>query len=761
MPQMLFPFFPDGVTHVNPELAFAKRDGRVTYFNGQSAVVSHDVEDIQSFRLYVAQFHALGVAKQSELAEAFGVTKKLILRSVKIYREKGPAGFFEQRRTRGPAVLTSSVLAEAQSLLDDGNETAAVAKQLDLKPNTLAKAVRDGRLHKPQPQKSGPVAEASSKSQRSLEDSEAPMGRGASNTTARVAASLGQLSSVPSEFQAALDVPRGGVLLALPALLAMGLLKRAKDHFQLPKGYYGLVNIFLLLAFMALARLKTIEALRYHAPGEWGKLLGLDRAPEVRTLRGKIAQLVQEEGQVEQWSAELCADWMKAQPEQATAFYVDGHVRVYHGNQTKLPRRYVARQKLCLRACTDYWVNAMDGQPFFVVYQDVDPGLIQVLERDIVPRLERDAPNQPTEEEMEENPLLHRFTLVFDRAGYSPKLFKRLKERRIACLTYRKNPGEKWEEYEFFPTKVTLVSGDTVEMQLAERGVLLGSKKNEQIWVREIRRLMPCGHQTAVVSTDYVSDAGPAAATMFARWCQENFFKYMRENYGIDRLMTHETQDIPGSTSVVNPEYRRLDREVRRLNGTLSRKKAELGALELSTLTANDELEETADVEAQLHRKAELYEETVLLDHTIDKFKQQRKAAGRHIALSELPEDQRFRGLSGGTKELLDTVKMLAYRAETAMAQIVREANPHVRNPRIMLRGLYETEADLLPDYENKILYVRLHNQANLRGDGVLSRLCKELNETETVFPGTDLRLIYQLVSNEDPQKDAAKAPDL
>ena len=192
------------------------------------------------------------------------------------------------------------------------------------------------------------------------------MGVGAQDVMGRGAASIGDLESVAPEFQAVLDVPNGGVLFALPALLAMGLLKYTDQFFKLPKGYYGLDSLFLLLAFMAFTRLKFIENLRYCAPGEWGKLLGLDRIPEARTLRKKV-QLLTEDNQAKGWSAEMCSYWMELAPEQAAVLYIDGHVRVYNGSQTQLPRHHVARQKLCLRATTDYWVNAMDGQPFMVL----------------------------------------------------------------------------------------------------------------------------------------------------------------------------------------------------------------------------------------------------------------------------------------------------------------------------------------------------------------------------------------------------------
>jgi hypothetical protein len=211
------------------------------------------------------------------------------------------------------------------------------------------------------------------------------MGVAAADVEGRLAASVGELAAVAPRFVPALDVPNGGVLCALPALLAVGLLDDVARHLTLPKGYYGLDSLLMLLAFMALARLPSIESLRYCAPGEWGNLLGLDRVPEVRTLRAKIHLLAREE-QPAQWSAALCERWMAAVPEQAGVLYIDGHVRVYHGSQTQLPRHYVARQRLCLRATTDYWVNAMDGQPFFVVNQAVDPGLIQVIEQEMLPR---------------------------------------------------------------------------------------------------------------------------------------------------------------------------------------------------------------------------------------------------------------------------------------------------------------------------------------------------------------------------------------
>lgn len=154
MPQMHLPFFPEGVTHITAELAFEKKDGQVTYFNGHMPVFIHAEDDIPTFRMITAQFCVNGNAKQADIARAFGITPISVKRAVKRYREKGVAGFYEEPKRRGPAVLTEEVLKEAQRLLDEQLETSEVAEQLGVKSNTLAKAIRAGRLHKPAKKKS-------------------------------------------------------------------------------------------------------------------------------------------------------------------------------------------------------------------------------------------------------------------------------------------------------------------------------------------------------------------------------------------------------------------------------------------------------------------------------------------------------------------------------------------------------------------------------------------------------------------------------
>jgi hypothetical protein len=570
-------------------------------------------------------------------------------------------------------------------------------------------------------------------------DQQGALGVGTTRLDERLLASMGLLQAAPIRFELVRDVPNGGVLCALPALLLFGLLRHSREEFSLPAGFYPLETIFLAVALLALARVKSLEALRYEPPGEWGKLLGLDRVPEVRTLRQKIELLCQDGEQVRQWSGTLAREWMEAQPESAGSLYVDGHIRVYNGTLTELPRRYVSRQRICLRGTTDYWVNAMDGQPFFVVTQPVDPGLRKVLEDQIIPRLLREVPRQPTQAELDSNPRRARFTLIFDREGYSPELFKRLWELRIAVITYRKFAQDAWHPEEFVPRKVRLVNGEEVELSLAERGVCLSNG----LWVREIRqRDEKSGHQTAMVATDYLRALEAVAASMFARWCQENFFQYMGQHFGLDRLIEYGTEPLPETTIVINPAWRRKDQEVRRERALLVRNQAQFGAL---SSPAQAEPEELARFEQE---KGKLLEQIQHREQKLDQLKIERKATEKKVAMKDLAPEERFTQLRTAKKHFVDTIKLIAYRAETALVHIVREKLHRPGDARALVRDVFTSAVDLCPNLDQKTLTVRLHQLATAAHNQILDHLCAELTATETVYPGTDLRLIFEPIGS-------------
>jgi len=565
------------------------------------------------------------------------------------------------------------------------------------------------------------------------------MGYATTRAAERVAASIGALGSAPIQFAAACDVPKGGVLFALPALLAAGLLRHTAELYKLPNGFYGIASIFLLLALMGLARIKSIEQLRFVAPGEWGNLLGLDRIPEVRTLRHKLEILCQQAGRAMRWNTALAQDWIAGQGESEMVFYVDGHVRVYSGDLTPLPRHYVARERLCLRATTDYWINAMDGQPFLLVNKEVDPGLLATLRSDLVPWLKTNAPaSEQLRERMQADSLQHWFTLVFDREAYSPEFFAEMKKQHIAILTYHKFSGEQWHDTEFSDCRVELAGGEVVTMQLAERGTLLSNR----LWVREVRKLSEGGHQTSILSTNYQAGYAVLAASMFARWSQENFFKYMRQHYSLDRLAEYGTEPVPDPITTVNPAWRKFDSQIRSLGEKRKRQLALFGALDLQPAPADSE------VSRYQIKKAQLQEQIENLTGDIVQLKLQRKQTLHHIPVKDLPESDRFSRLLTERKHFIDTIKLLAYRAETSMASVIREQLNRADDARALLRQIYDTEVDLIPDLQTKTLTVRLHHLAQSAHDQALRHLCDQLNATDTIFPDTDLKLVYKLGSS-------------
>jgi len=556
----------------------------------------------------------------------------------------------------------------------------------------------------------------------------------------RALATFGIFNTGESRFEPCLDVANGGVLTALPALIENGLYHEIDKYFTEFNGYYSVVHILTLLAFMALVRIKTAEQLRWESPGEFGKLLGLDRCPEVRCLREKMANLSQD-GAAEKWGEQLSRKWMNDNPDFAGVLYVDGHVRLY-GGEEKIPKQFVSRQRLCLKGFMDFWVNDRLGQPFFVVRQPVNHGMLEVLRNDIVPRLLEEIPGQPSVEQLQTDLKLHRFIIVFDREGYSPEFFKEMwTKHRIACITYDKYPGEDWKETDFGETEIKLIGGEITSMNLAKKEKIIGNKK-VNFQVDAIRKLTKNKHQTSIISTAYKLKMEFVAAFMFTRWCQEAFFKYMMAHYAIDALLEYTKADVPGTEKVISPEWRRLEKEKNSLNGKIKSKKSRFADFSLNPM----ELTWTKKYKKWEKAKEEIAEEIKILEEKLIVIKAKQKEKNKYIKIADLPDEESFQQIATGKKNFSDAIKMISYRAETTMAGLVVDDFGRFDQARALVCDVFSSDADLVPDTESGKLTIRLHNLSTRALNKKLDKLLEVLNDSKTKYPCTNMVLFYERI---------------
>ena len=149
------------------------------------------------------------------------------------------------------------------------------------------------------------------------------------------------------------------------------------------------------------------------------------------------------------------------------------------------------------------------------------------------------------------------------------------------------------------------------------------------------------------------------------------------------------------------------------------------------------------------NQKAELLQRREELKQDLDQRKAERKLTPKRIAIRDLPESERFQRLLPERKHLVDTIKMIAYRAETSMAHVLRERLARHDDARTLLRRIFDNEVNLVPDLAAKTLTVRLHYLSHDAQDVAVRHLCEQLNATETVFPGTNLRMVYEQLGSE------------
>ncbi len=287
----------------------------------------------------------------------------------------------------------------------------------------------------------------------------------------RLLAYLGFLDDAAPMFGSALAVPRAGVLLAVPALVQSGVFECTQDIYgTLGPAFYGLRTSLVVLLLMALLRIKRPEALKEHSPAALGQVLGLDRGPEVQTLRRKLARLASV-GRASEFGTALAQRRIAARGKALGFLYVDGHVRMYHGKHT-IPKAHVAQRGLARPATTDYWINDQEGEPLFVVTAEANAGMVKMLP--IVLAEVRSLIGKQK-----------RLTVVFDRGGFSAQCFQQIIAAEFDLLTYRKGRFRPVARKHFREHK-GVIDGRHLAYQLADQEVRLRKGK---LRLRQVTRL--------------------------------------------------------------------------------------------------------------------------------------------------------------------------------------------------------------------------------------------------------------------------------
>jgi len=720
---------PEGLQIINERCLIRTLDQhRVVLVSGM-VLAQYALSDPMAEAYARVQLVEQGWAAQSEVACAFACSTRTVRRDQRRFEEGGLAALGRpDGYPPGRPRLTGWRRRLVAQLQGQGYSQRAIARRIGVGEHAVRKLLRRlGWKAQPPVQTewsfSEPATAHPNLSAFSTAGTEPPPISQDPDPTDRSAdrllARLGLLEDAPPLFGSAAAVPRAGVLLALPVLIASGIFDCAqKIYGSLGPSFYGLRTSLLTLLLMALWRIKRPENLKEYSPQSLGRVLGLDRAPEVKTLRRKLARLAAI-GRAAAFGEALARRRVELRGKALGFLYVDGHVRVYHG-QHALPKAHVARMRLSLPATSDYWVNDSSGDPLFVVTAEANAGLVKMLPG-ILDQVRRLVGRR-------------RVTVVFDRGGFSPKLFQQILAAGFDLLTYRKGRYPRIPRSRFGP-HTARGGGRKVSYVLADQEVRLLKGK---LRLRQVTRLMDNGHQTPILTSRRDLAAVQVAYRMFDRWRQENFFKYLREEYALDALVEYAAVPDDPAREVPNPVWGALDAQLRQAQAQVDRLQSEYGLEALSNLE-----QKRRTMRGFKIAYGKLGEKIWTAWQRVLQLEKRRVAVPRRVPVQEA-RDKPVVKLAPERKHLTNLIKMVAYQAESDLLRLV---TPHYRRAddegRTLIQAALASAADLT--VTKRELRVRLAPQSSLHRTRAIAALCEELNGRKVVCPGSTLRLIYAI----------------
>jgi transposase len=697
-----------------------------------------------------------GFAQQTDVARAFGRSVRTIRRHQERYAHGGMAALGREEGWRpGRRRISGKRLRNIEMLKIQGMSNRAIAHRLGVNEKAIRKLIgpskpeESAQLALPaiptvaeKPARTGVLSAAPSGEnevrlgqqktgdgdsisapEAANDDELVPMSldRDAEDRTFdRQLAYLGLLDDAAPLFREGSSIPGVGVLLALPCLVESGLFRICRKLYgEIGPAFYGLRTTLLTLMLMALLRIKRPEHLKEKDPAAFGRLLGLDRAPEVKTLRRRLTRLAAQHC-AEELGAELARVRVHQRGHLVGFLYVDGHVRAYHGERQISSNAYVARRHLAMPASTDYWVNDSSGDPLLVITGEVDAALTKAM-----PRLLREVRDVVGERKV---------TIVFDRGGWSPQLFAVMIKDGFDVLTYRKGRCRRINERRFIRRRAKL-DGRWVDYLLHDKPVRF---LKGRLRMRQVTRLCEGGHQTNVLTSRWDLRDIEVAYRMFERWRQENFFKYMREEFLLDALVDYQIEPEDPTRTIPNPKRRALDKEIRAARADLASLEREFGAA-----AANNAEKRRPTMRGFKIAHGRLGKQLRKARTHLSRLLNQRRDAPKRVEVRELTERAVVK-LASERKHLTDIIKMVAYQAESDLLALLRPHYARIdQEGRTLLHEVFAITGEMhVADSELNITLAPLSSPHRTHA---ARALCEILDKTATIFPGSRLRVRYAM----------------
>ena len=738
--QLPLPLLPAGAAEIAPGVGFAAgEDGGLVIVHGL-ATFAWDAGDEAGRRLAAVQLVRLRAASQGQVAEAFGVDPATIWRWDQALAADGVAGLVPSRRgPKGASKLTPELVERITGLDAAGATLREIAAATGVSTfsvrNALGRVAAGGRPAAAEDRAGPDAGDGEQGPEAAVPVLPDPVPRDGERALARWGL-LGE--GAGPVFTPGARYPLAGLLLALPALEGTGLLEAAREVYgRLRDGFYGLTATLLTVVFLALAGEPRAEGATRLPPAALGRVLGLDRAPEVKTIRRKLGELAAA-GKAAELIMALARRHAAARPDALGFLHADGHARVYYGTR-QVQKTHVARLKFPAPATMETWVTDSGGDPVFMVVAEPSDSLAGELRR-LLPAL-RGIVGQG-----------RRVTVCFDRGGWSPALFADITAAGFDVLTWRKGPAPDLPAEEFTTVTCTDDRGRAHEYELTgttvELGISEGPRKGQSVTLRQVTRLVPARaggtRQIHVLTSRDDLTAGEVCWRMSSRWREENYFRYARTRFALDALDSYAAAPDDPDRTVPNPAKKTAAARVRQAEAAAQAAEAARDAALLQLRSPAPG--QAAWISNQVINALAAPVEAAWRE--LDEAGQATAAIPARIPLGELAPD--MVRLDAETKQITHAIRMAAYNAETTLARALDGHYARAGDEACaLIREALTTSGDICPgDGE---LLIRLDPLTAPRRTQALAALCDQLTAIGARYPGTDLVLRYKVKSHPNP----------